>query len=477
MVTLLLKEADMLHFVSRSTYRDCDGLSRRDFLQAGTLALGSLGLPWLLQQKAGAAGGADFVRERSVVLLFLSGGASHIETFNPNMSGPAPARSTTGEVKTTVPGMTFGGTFPMLARHAHHMAVVRSFQHPIGGHVQAIVHVLTGGTDPEGQRRTGYSMGSVYSRLRGTNHPISGIPTYALLNSEEVDPQYRQEHGRVESGSHAGSLGIPFAPFIPGSTGPTIENMQLRMASDRLDDRRSLLAHLDLLKQQAERIVEYEGSDRFTQQAFDVLLGSAAEAFDLSREPAHTVARYDTSHVRVGKKNFRPSQLGKHMLTARRLIEAGCGFVTVHSAGWDMHADGNNPGIVSGMEMLGRPVDKAVSAFLEDLEQRGLLDQVLLVITGDFGRTPKINERGGRDHWPKLCTLAFAGGGITHGQIIGRSTRQNDAPASEPAGPSELMATVMHSLFDLGRLRLARGVPRDLLNQLERHHPIPGLAG
>ena len=139
-----------------------------------------------------------------------------------------------------------------------------------------------------------------------------------------------------------------------------------------------------------------------------------------------------------------------------------------------MHADGNNPGMVAGMEMLGRSVDKAVSAFLADLEQRGLLEKVLLVITGDFGRTPKVNSRGGRDHWPRLCTLAFAGGGFCNGQIIGHAGRKNDAPASDPLTTSHLMSTVMHSMFDMGLLRVARGVPRDLLSQLG-NAPIPGL--
>jgi hypothetical protein len=464
----------MLHLSSGNSTKDCEGFARRDFLQAGTLGLGALGLPWLLQQKAQAAN-AGYVRNKSVVLLFLSGGASHIETFNPNLTGPTPSRSTTGEVKTTVPGLTFGGTFPLLARHAHQMSIVRSFQHPIGGHVQAIVHMLTGGTDPTGQRDEGFSMGSAYTRLRGTNHEITGMPTYALLNSEEVDPQYRNERGRVEKGSHAGSLGAAYAPFLPGSKGPTTQNMKLQMEAERLDDRRTLLGELDVLKAEAERIVEYQGADQYTQQAFDVLTGSASEAFDLSQEDRRIFERYDTSHIEVGKKKFRPSNLGKLMLTARRLVESGCGFVTVHSAGWDMHADGNNPGIVKGMNMLGRAVDKAASAFLGDLEQRGLLDDVLLVICGDFGRTPKVNSRGGRDHWPRLCTLALAGGGVGDGQIVGQSARNNDVPATEPISTGQLMSTVMHTIFDVGVLRITRGIPRDLLQQVERHEPIPGL--
>lgn len=466
----------MLTFLTGQTHQDCQGISRRDFLQAGRLGLGGLTLPWLFSHRAQAASnGADYVRDKAVVLLFLSGGASHIETFNPNMTAPAPYSSVTGEVKTNVPGLTFGGTFPLMAQHADKFAVVRSFRHPIGGHVQAIVHVLTGGTDPLGQGTQGYSLGAMYSRLRGANHPKTGMPTFALLNSEEVDNQYRNEKGRVEKGSRPGVLGPSYGPFIPGGKGPGVENMVLNMPRERLDVRRELLKSFDGLKRQAEADATLEGADRSKQQAFDLILGSAAEAFDLTKEDPHTIARYDTSRFRVGKKKFRESQLGRHMLTARRLIESGCGFVTVHSAGWDMHADGNNPGIYSGMEMLGRPVDRAVSAFLEDLEERGLLDKVLLVITGDFGRTPKVNSRGGRDHWANLCTLAFAGGGLNTGQAIGQSSRKNDVPLSEPIGTEQLLGTVMHTLFDIGVVRVTRGIPRELLSKLENSPPIEGL--
>jgi hypothetical protein len=465
----------MLTLCSDSGPRGCDGVSRRNFLQVGTVALGGLSLPWWLKQRALAAEGGGYVRDKAVVVLFLSGGASHIETFNPNMDVPAPYHSVTGEVKTTLPGVTFGGTYPQLAQHAHKMAVIRSFRHAIGNHVHAIVHMLTGGTDPDGKGETGYSMGSAYARLRGANHPVTGMPTFSLLNSEEVDRQYRNEKGRVERGSRPGTLGTAYAPFLPGGGGPATENMQLNIPRARFDDREHLLRELDNAKRQAEVAALLGGTDRFQQQAFDLILGSAAEAFDLSREDPRTFERYDTSRFRVGKRDFRDSQLGHHFLTARRLIEAGCGFITIHSAGWDMHSDSNNPGILSGMEMLGRPMDKAVSAFLEDLEQRGLSEKVLLIITGDFGRTPRINKRGGRDHWASLSTLALAGGGLSMGQVIGQSGRKNDVPLTEPVTPAHLMATVMHTLFDVGTLRLQSDVPRDLMNVLEQGQPIPQL--
>ena len=474
----------MLRLLADYGDRSCDGLARRDFLQAGALSLGGLTLPWLFEQQAALAetvgesslGRTSFVRDKSIVLLFLSGGASHVETFNPNMDAPSPYCSMTGDVATSLPGVAFGGTFPMLAKHAHEMAVVRSFQHSLTGHVEAIVHVLTGGTDPAGKRKTGFSMGSACSRLMGANHPRTGMPSFALLNTDEVDPQYRNERTRVENGSEPNSLGAAYRPFTPSGKSDAVRNMTLQIPRDRLDDRRELRAALDRLRQEADQDQTLVGTDRFTQQAFDVILGSAAEAFDLSREDRRLVERYETSHIQVGKKSFRPSLLGQHMLTARRLVESGCQFVTVHSAGWDMHADGNNPGIVAGMEMLGRSVDQAVSAFLEDVAARRLSEKILLIITGDFGRTPKINKSGGRDHWSNLSTLAFAGGGLKMGQVIGQAARKNDVPLSEPITTSHLLGTVLHTLFDVAALRLARGVPREVMSLVEQSEPIPGLA-
>ena len=156
-------------------------------------------------------------------------------------------------------------------------------------------------------------------------------------------------------------------------------------------------------------------------------------------------------------------------------MNRGVGFVTVHSAGWDMHADGNNPGMVTGMEMLGRTVDKAVSAFLEDVDRLGLSDKILLVITGDFGRTPKVNKRAGRDHWARLGTLAFAGGGLQMGHVIGQSARGADVPATDPVSVSNLMATIMHTMFDVGQLRLETGLPRELTTLIEETEPIQQL--
>ncbi|MCH8045042.1 MAG: DUF1501 domain-containing protein [Planctomycetes bacterium] len=466
----------MLTIYSGRGRRDCEGLSRRDFIQAGTLGLGGLSLPGLLHVKAqAAAAGADFVRDKAVVMIFLGGGASHIETFNPNMDAPAPYYSVTGEVKTTIPGVTFGGTFPLLARHAKKMAIIRSFRHPVGSHGQAISHVLTGGTDPNGQGKQGFSLGSLYARLRGGNHPETGMPTYCLLMAPHKDGQYRKEFGRVMTGSRAGSLGPTFAPFSPDGGGTAMANMKLNIPPDRLADRRYLLGKLDELKRGIDSRDTTQSPDRFMQQAVDLVTGAASKAFGIDGEDPKLIERYDTSKFMCGHKVFQPSILGRQLLMTRRLIEAGAGFVTVQSAGWDMHADGNNPGVATGMEMLGRPLDKALSAFLEDLEDRRMSDKVLVVLTGDFGRTPKINGRGGRDHWANLCTLALIGGGLKMGQVIGRSARDNSRPATEPISTSHLLATVMHTLLDPGKLRIAQGMPADLIRLVDGQKPIEAL--
>ena len=441
-------------------------------------------------QALAARSKVNFVRDKAVVLLYMSGGASHIETFNPNMGEPSPFNSVTGEVKSSLPGVTFGGTFPNLAKWAHKMAVVRSFTHPIGGHEQAHVHVLSGGTDTKGTGSEGRSIGSLFSRLRGANHPDTGFPTFGLLGHSEIDGQYRKELGRVLKGSRPGDLGSIHGPFIrkddepknektidgtSSSGGSVAEDMELNLPRERLEHRRSLLDSIDGLRRKLDADENVIAADEYEQRALDLILGSAADTFDLSREDPRLLESYDTSAMKIGHKVFRESTLGHQMLLARRMVEAGAGFVTVHSAGWDMHADGNNPGMAKGMNMLGWTVDKAVSAFLADLEARGLSEKVLLILTGDFGRTPTINKRGGRDHWAKLGTLAFAGGGLPMGQVIGRADRRNGEPSDNPISPSMMMGTILRTLFDFGQLRIAQGIPQEIIRHVENAHPISEL--
>lgn len=280
----------------------------------------------------------------------------------------------------------------------------------------------------------------------------------------------------MKASSAAGTFGPGCTPFSGGAGGEAADDMRLKVPLERLEDRRQLLGSLDRLKNDADSRGDFAASDRFGQQAVDVILGGQTrDALDLGKEDPRIVERYDTSRWQTGWLSKRRSTIGKQLLVARRLVEAGCGFVTVGSAGWDNHGNDKHPGVVGGMNLLGTPLDHAVSVFLDDLQDRGLSEKVLLVITGEFGRTPRIQGQGGRDHWPGLCPLVFAGGGLQMGQVIGRSTRQCDAPATEPYRLEHLLGTIMHTLFDAGQLRVAPTAPQDIVRLIDGAKPIEQL--
>jgi len=462
----------MLTLLGNGQHRDCSGTTRRDFLRVGALGLGGLSLPWMLQQQAHAASGESFIRDKAVVFLYLNGGPSHIETWDPKMSAPVEFRSMTGEVKTSLPGVSFGGTFPKLAKLADKLAVVRSFSSGTGSHKAGTVRILSGGSRDSERDTKGHGLGAAYSRLRGTNHPVTGIPTFTKFIDISKERSYTNGKKRFNAGNEPGELGSAYSAFDPGGDGPMKNNMQLKLPADRFADRRGLLKKLDSVRR---KIDDTESLGELKRQAFDLILGSAREAFDLSKENPKTVKQYDTSHMTVGFKDPHPSPLGKHLLLARRLCEAGCGFVAINSPAWDMHQGGNNPGILRGMRTWSPHVDHAVSAFVEDLESRGLTDRILLVITGEMGRTPRINKKGGRDHWGNLTSLMLHGGGWKMGQVIGRSDKQAARPATDRLGPENLMATIMHTLFDVGQLRIQRGLPSELVKTIDATEALPQL--
>jgi len=467
----------MFRVVSNRVSSNCEGVSRREFIRVGSLGLGGLSLASLMRTRAALAAEGHVVSDKAVVVLYLQGGPTHIETFDPKMTAPSEIRAMFGEVATRLPGVTYGSHFPQLAQLAHKMAIVRSYGHGISSHAKASEHVITGGNP------LGASMGSIYGRVAGLTNPATGIPNNTVITPGCIGSRYRNLGAQLERITPTGTLPTAFAPFDPSAGGEIIENMKLRIPEERLDDRRHLLVNLDRIKREIDASGALDGADKFQQQAFDVILGGVSEAFDLSKEDPRLVERYDTSHIDIPQELYRrknqnllkqsPITLGKQMLMARRLIESGCGFVTVTSAGWDMH--GNAFGVDDGMPILGSAVDRAASVFLEDLEQRGLSDKVLLVITGEFGRTPKINSKGGRDHWGNLCTLAFAGGGLPMGQVIGASDRMAGVPDGDPVTSGNVLATVMHALFDIGLLRLETGLPSDLVRALTSNEPIPQL--
>lgn len=463
----------MLTIFGNGVQRNCEGVSRREFIRVGALGLGGLGLSTLLAAKSQAALTGKVVRDKSVVLLFLQGGPTHIETFDPKMTAPAENRAMFGETKTNIPGVTFGSHFPKLASMADRMAIVRSFRHGNSSHASASAQVASGGNASQA------TMGSLYARIAGNSNPVTGIPNNAVLPPPAVGDAYKAFGGPVDRVTAIGSLPAAYKAFNPSTGGSVIENMKMRLPESRLDDRRNLLKQLDQIRRSVDATGSLHGADKFQRQAFDVITGGVSKAFDLSQESAETIARYDTGEFAIPKKLQKkksnvpkqsPVALGKQMLLARRLVENGCGFVTVTSAGWDMH--GNAFGVNDGMPLLGPAVDKAASAFLDDIHQRGMADDVLLIITGEFGRTPRINNKGGRDHWGNLCTLAMAGGGLRMGQVVGESDRIAGVPAADPVSLSDLMATVMHTLVDIGELRVDPSIPNDILQAASAGSPI-----
>jgi hypothetical protein len=452
-------------------------LGRREVLRIGGWGLAGAALPGLWASNSAAAPLQSLVRDKSVVLLFMHGGPSQIETFDPKMSAPADIRSATGEVQTTLPGITFGGTFTRLAKLAHQMTIVRSFAAGDGNHdIKPVV----------GKDTLHANLGSLYARVAGLTHPYTGMPTNAAIFPRSVDDS-TQPHTEAFGRFHAtGTLGAAYAPFTPGAGGQFQKDMQLVLARERLDDRRALLASLDQLKRNVDATGSLDGIDSFRQQAFSTILSGVAEAFDLSKEDPKTLARYDTSPLvrpeNIDKKwkNYNNyvdhgKTLGKLMLLARRLCENGCRFVLVTTNFvWDNHSDVNNAGVEEGMRYCGLPFDHAVSAFIEDVHARGLSDKILLVATGEIGRTPRINKAGGRDHWGNLTPLMFSGGGLSMGKVIGQSSRDAGEPATQRYTIKHLVATILHAMLDVGQLRIAREVPTDVA-RVALEEPIPGL--
>jgi uncharacterized protein (DUF1501 family) len=455
--------------------RHCQGFSRREFLKVGGLGFGGLSLADLLRSQVQAASGGEVVRGKSVVLLFLQGGPSHIETFDPKMSAPSEIRSIFGEVQTKHPGITFGAHFPKLAALADRFSIVRSYGSGNAGHTYQAV--------ASGGNKLNATMGALYARVAGTNHRVTGMPMNTLILPEAIDPELQMgknfETNALPTLTAPGDLGPTYAAFDPQGGGVLKQNMELKLPRSRFDDRKSLLSNLDRIRRQVDATGMLAGLDKYQQQAFDVIVGGVADAFDLSKEDPKTIARYDTSHLFSQKESQswfdmkRSSNLlGKQMLLARRLCEAGCGFVTVSDCGWDMHSNRNSPKNLGAMEWLGPQVDHAVSAFIQDLEERGLSDKILLVVTGEMGRTPRINKNGGRDHYGNLTPLLFAGGGLKMGGVVGQSDKHATEPQTKPYRPEHLLATVMHVLFDIAELRIAPGVPRDIIQAAAEGEPI-----
>lgn len=460
-------------------FRQAGNWHRRQFLRAGSLALGGLTLGDLFATRAAAASAKKLpLKDRSVIFLFMHGGPSQFETFDPKMDASSSVRSVTGEIKTTLPGVTFGSTFTRLAKLAHKFSIVRSFVTGDGNHdIKPVLGIDT----------LRANMGSLYSSIAGASRRDTAMPTNVALFPRSVDPKAQAavtEFGNFEG---TGELSRTFAPFVPGAGANQQMDMRLNLPEGRFENRRALLGALDDWKRWADASGSLEGVHTFQQQAFDVLHRGVSDAFDLSREDSRLIERYDTAPLlpreRISKqwKNIdhyatNALTLGRQLLLARRLCERGAGFVTVTTSFiWDMHADENNAPMSVGMEYVGAPFDRAVSAFIEDVEARGLSEKILLVCCGEMGRTPAINKSGGRDHWGNLAPLLIYGGGLKMGRVIGQSSRDGGEPASDAVTMKDLLATIMHALLDISEVRLMPGIPQRVVEAMTKGEPIRGL--
>lgn len=460
--------------------RTCQGVSRREFLRIGGLTLGGVTLPQLAGVRASDSKAHPYINDLSVVMLFLSGGPSHIEFFDPKMSAPSEIRSITGELKTRTPGVTFGGTFPKLAAMTDRFSIVRSYGSKNSGH--------TYGKVASGDNPLKAAMSAIYARVAGVTDPSTGIPNNILVKPEAIVDGLKLK-GNFETGAlptltDAGPLGKTYSAFDSSGGGALMNNMSLSLPAERFGDRRSLLQRLDRMRYRLDGGGVLDRADGYRRQAYDIITRGIVNAFDLSKEDPKVVSRYDTTAVfnapdlqRYGDMRRATNLLGHQMLMARRLCEAGCGFVTVSDCGWDMHANGNSPKNMTGIWPMGQQVDHAVSVFIDDVHQRGLDKNILLIVTGEMGRTPRINKNGGRDHYGELTPLLLAGGPLNMGHVVGASSHDASKPVGSGYTPQHLFGTVMHSLFNVGQLRLDPSIPSDLSKVITDSRPITPLHG
>lgn len=411
----------------------CAGQTRRDFLRIGALGMCGLTLPGLLRARAESARKGAEPKDTSIIWLFLNGGPSQYETFDPKPENPLPFRSVVGATKTNVPGTLIGGLFQNLSKHADKFSLIRSYSHDSADHADATHFLMTGHPHrpaANGAPQNQPSLGAILSRYRGPTNPANLLPTYV-----------RQDYIYAEGPDWFGAAHTPF-----DVRGNAMANMTLKISQERLADRRSVLKAFDKVDRTIDQSGLMNALDEFEVRAVDLVRSRARDAFDLSREDPKVRDRYGK-----GKES-----LGEKLLLARRLAEAGVGLINVRYGSWDSH--GTNPSVGHGtieeeMHKYVPELDRALAIFLEDLYERGLDKKVLLAVVGEFGRTPNVDKiSGGRDHWPLLGNQLLAGGGMNMGQIIGSSTANGAEPKSNPVSPNDLRATFFKFL----------GVPLDL---------------
>jgi hypothetical protein len=412
-------------------------LSRRSFLQIGTLSLGGLTLPQLLRAEASAG-----IRSspKSVIMIYLVGGPPHQDMFDLKPDAPQEIAGPWRPTATNVTGIQICEAFPRLAGIMDKLAIIRSLVGNQAGH--DAIQVFNGHHPSKPAPSGGWpQLGSAVAKLQGPVDP--GTPPFISLC-------YTCTHGPYNEPG-PGFLGNSFAPFRP--MGPAKDDMVLRgLSVDRLADRKTLLRSFDGLRRDVDSSGMMRGMDSFSEQAFGLLTSSRlAEALDLSREHVRVVERYGTGNPKVFMDGNGAPRVPQSLLLARRLIEAGARVVTLNYSKWDWHggrnAEGRADNSIFTREKEDFPVfDQCVSALVEDLHQRGLDKDCTVVILGEFGRTPKISAQVGRDHWPQVNCALLAGGGMKTGQVIGATDRNAGEAVARPVTHSELHALLYRNL-------------------------------
>ena len=428
--------------------RYCDGVSRRGFLRMGGLALGGMSLPGILRAEERAGVGAS---EKAVIMVLLPGGPPHLDMFDLKPEAPAEIRGEFSPIETSVPGVEICELMPRLAASMEKFAVVRSL---VGGLDDHNLHQCLTGWEShpqQGDSRNipGYpvggwpSIGSVVSKLRGPTDPA--VPPFISLAPPKTESTTRAS---LNQPGYLGAAHAGFEPLKKAEDDLTLPGVDLA----RLSDRRSLLRSLDGFRTEMDRRRAVSAFDSYTDQAFDLLTSSkVAHALDLSREDPRTVARYGAPSG--AEPELGGPKLLENFLIARRLVDAGVRCVTLafspwplerESRGgfnWDWHFDNFRKARVA-LPML----DQGLTALVEDLEASGRLDDVSIVVWGEFGRSPKINRDAGRDHWAHVGSCLLAGGGMKTGRVIGRTDKLGSRAVERPVHYREVFATLYDRL-------------------------------
>jgi hypothetical protein len=408
----------------------CDGITRRGFLQAGAFTFGAASLTLADIFRAEARAGISGSRHKSLINIFLGGGPPHQDMWEIKTEAPSEIRGPFKPIPTSVTGIQIGETFPRIAARMHRCVVVRSVVGAAGGHD---AFQCMSGWPHQSMRSMGGrpSIGAVTARLQGPVDP--SVPPFVGLAA-------RTQHMPWSDSGEAGFLGASYAAFKPD--GPGMANLTLRGVNvTQLGDRRKLVKSFDSLRADLDASGSYRTADAIAERAMGVLTSSRLlEALDISREPAKVRERYGDGKPYKFQYDGAPT-VNDQLLMARRLVEAGVRVVTLSYGRWDSH--GQNFDLVRDH---GAKLDQCFTALLDDLEARGMLDDVTVIAWGEFGRTPRINPQAGRDHWPQVSCALMAGGGMKTGQAIGATNRLGEYAKERPVTFAEIFSTLYHNL-------------------------------